>query len=110
VFARLFGGPGPQRHDLMGLASPLTHVRPGAPPFLLMHGTRDETTPFEQAAALHAALVAAGAEAQLVPLLGRYHNGTGRVENPDDPWRYWELAPMALPFFVKHLRRWPGSG
>jgi len=87
----------------------VTHVRPGAPPFLFLHGTRDETTPFEQAVALDEALVAAGADAQPVPLLGRYHNWTGRVENAGDPWRYWDAAPMALPFFVQHLRSWPRS-
>jgi acetyl esterase/lipase len=108
---RLFWGTGPEQHALMRLASPVYHVRAGAPPFLLLHGTRDETTRFEQAVALYEALVVAGAEAELVPLLGRYHNWTGRAENPDDAWRYWDAAPMALPFFVRHLRPWTaGAG
>jgi acetyl esterase/lipase len=76
------------------------------PPFLLLHGTRDETVPFEPAVQLRGALRAAGGEAELVPLLGRYHNWTGLVENPDERWRYWDLAPMALPFWIRHLRPW----
>lgn len=117
VLVGLFGGPLSERDALLRLASPLTHVRPTVaatkdapfppppPPFLLLHGTRDETTPFEQAALLHGALRAAGGASELVPLLGRFHNGTGLAANSVERWRWWDMAPMALPFFVKHLRR-----
>jgi acetyl esterase/lipase len=107
---QVFGGPVDEHLELARLASPLHHARrhaPGAPPpppFLLLHGTRDETTPFEPAVLLYEALCAAGGTAELVPLLGRYHNWTGLIENPDERWRYWDLAPMALSFLVKHLR------
>jgi acetyl esterase/lipase len=30
-----------ENRDVALAASPVTHVRPGAPPFLLMHGDRD---------------------------------------------------------------------
>jgi acetyl esterase/lipase len=104
--SRLLGVPADAHPDLARLASPVTHVGPDAPPFLLLHGTRDETTAFEQAVLLHQALRAAGVESELVPLLGRYHNWTGVEENTDERWRYWDLAPMALPFFIRHLRPW----
>ncbi|MGH2370417.1 MAG: prolyl oligopeptidase family serine peptidase, partial [Chloroflexota bacterium] len=106
VLVRLFGGPLAEREDLMRVASPVYYVGPTSPPFLLVHGTVDETTPFEQAVVLYETLVAAGVEAELVSLMGRYHNWTGQIEVPGDAWRYWELAPMALPFFVRHLRPW----
>lgn len=111
--SQVFGGPVNEKPELARRASPLYHARgrgPGAPPpppFLLLHGTRDETTPFEPAVLLCEALRATGGEAELVPLPGRFHNWTGLVENEDEPWRYWDLAPMALPFFVRHLRPWP---
>src|SRR5436190_15600564 len=38
---QLLGGPIPQRLELARLASPIRHIRPGAPPFLIMHGERD---------------------------------------------------------------------
>jgi acetyl esterase/lipase len=107
---QLLGGPANERLELAQRASPLHYARsraPGTrppPPFLLLHGTRDETTPFEPAVQLRDALRTVGADAELVPLLGRYHNWTGLVENPDERWRYWDLAPMALPFWIKHLR------
>jgi len=113
--AQVFGGPVDENAQLAHLASPLHHARrrelggPPLPPFLLLHGTRDETTPFEPALQLCEALRAAGGQAELVPLLGRYHNWTGLVENQDERWRYWDLAPMALPFFVRHLRPWTAA-
>jgi acetyl esterase/lipase len=89
----VFGAAVDDQPDLARLASPLHQARrrgPGAPPpppFLVLHGTRDETTPFEAATLLCEALRAAGGSAELVPLLGRYHNWTGLVENPADRWR-----------------------
>ena len=41
-------------------ASPITHVTPDAPPFLLVHGTADWLVPYAQSEQLHAALTAAG--------------------------------------------------
>jgi acetyl esterase/lipase len=54
-------------------ASPITHVTPDAPPFLLVHGTADRLVPFAQSEALHAALTAAGVEARLVRVDGAQH-------------------------------------
>jgi acetyl esterase/lipase len=54
-------------------ASPITHVTPDAPPFLLVHGTADWLVPFAQSEALHAALTAAGVDARLVPVEGAQH-------------------------------------
>lgn len=54
--SRLFGGTVIEREHLMRTASPLTHVNRDAPPFLIAHGTRDETVPFDQAARLRVAL------------------------------------------------------
>jgi len=101
---RLFGGTVTDKEALMRLGSPITHVSSAAPPFLIVHGTADETTPFEQAEMLHAALRSAGVAAELIPLEGRTHSWTAQIDPPDDAWRYWELAPMALPFFTKHLK------
>ncbi|WP_369252750.1 alpha/beta hydrolase fold domain-containing protein [Geodermatophilus amargosae] len=54
-------------------ASPVTHVTPQAPPFLLVHGTTDRLVPFSQSEQLHAALTAVGAESRLVPVEGAEH-------------------------------------
>jgi acetyl esterase/lipase len=54
-------------------ASPLTHVTPEAPPFLLLHGTADRVVPFSQSERLHAALRAVDVPVRLVPVEGADH-------------------------------------
>jgi dipeptidyl aminopeptidase/acylaminoacyl peptidase len=46
-------------------ASPVTHVTPAAPPFLLLHGAADRFVPCVQSERLYAALLEAGAEVEL---------------------------------------------
>ncbi len=100
----LFGGTKKERADLMRLGSPLSHITSDAPPFLIAHGTLDETVPFQQAEFLYAALTAVNVEVELIPLDGFYHNWTTQVENIPEREDTWKLGPMALPFFQKHLR------
>lgn len=52
VLWTVFGGPASTHRELEWLAGPLTHVRPGVPPYLLFHGTDDETVPYQQTATL----------------------------------------------------------
>lgn len=59
--------------DALADASPVTHVTPQAPPFLLVHGTADWLVPYEQSEILHAALTAAGVPSTLVPVEGAQH-------------------------------------
>lgn len=100
----LVGGTLEGKEDVLRLASPLYHVHPASPPFLIAHGTIDETVPFEQGRRLHEALVAAGTESELVPLEGLYHNWTTRVDAPGYAGGIHAFGPMALRFFEKHLR------
>src|SRR5436309_3243784 len=67
---RLFGGTVTERREMMRLASPITHVSPGAPPILIAHGTLDETVPLEQGERLFHALVRARCEVQFIPIEG----------------------------------------
>ncbi len=66
--ARLLGGPIAQRRELARSASPLHHVHPGAPPFLLMHGTQDQVVPYDQSVRMAQALRAQGVRADLYPV------------------------------------------
>jgi acetyl esterase/lipase len=63
--ALLLGGTAVSRPDVAAQASPLTHVSPAAPPFLLLHGSADRLVPCAQSERLYAALVEAGAEVEL---------------------------------------------
>ena len=53
--------------------SPVRHVQPGAPPFLLVHGTADDAVPYAQSESLAAALSAVGADVRLEEVPGAGH-------------------------------------
>jgi acetyl esterase/lipase len=59
---RLLGGPVSQRRPLAAQASPLTYVSKAAPPFLIVHGERDELVPPAQGKLLEEALKRVGAD------------------------------------------------
>jgi acetyl esterase/lipase len=75
--ARLLGGPAAERPELARAASPVTHARAVAPPFLLLHGDADRSVPARQSQRLHEALVAAGAQSTLDLVPGYDHMLTG---------------------------------
>ena len=57
-------------------ASPITHVTSGDPPFLLIHGDRDELVPVEQSQLMYDRLVQANVPAQLVIVKNARHSMT----------------------------------
>lgn len=54
------------RFDLARRLSPMTYVRKDVPPILSVHGTEDETVPYEHGVLLTKALRDAGADAELI--------------------------------------------
>jgi acetyl esterase/lipase len=79
--ARLLGAPVAAVPELARAASPIGHVRAGAPPFLIAHGTADRMVPFAQSEALAAALAEAGAGVRLEAVEGADHMWIG-VDDP----------------------------
>jgi acetyl esterase/lipase len=73
--AQLIGGPIHENPDKALKASPITYVTPDDPPFLIMHGTKDPTVPFEQSRELADALQKAGVKVTFVPLKEAGHGG-----------------------------------
>lgn len=80
--AYLLGGPIGERLDAAWAASPLSHVRADAPPFLLQHGDRDTWVPVDQSVRLADALRAAGGsvELEVVPHADHFFDGAPKVE------------------------------
>lgn len=103
VFYRFFGGPIFEHEDLAHLASPVSHVRSGVPPFLIVHGTRDETVPYRQALTLADALRAHRGDVTLNTIDGAYHNLLPDLDAAwgNEPWT--ALGYDALEFFTRHL-------
>jgi acetyl esterase/lipase len=73
-FLGVFPGDAPA---LAAAASPITHVGPGDPPFLLVQGGRDGLVRPVQSRAMHAALRAAGVPSTLLELRGVGHRFIG---------------------------------
>ena len=73
----MLGAPATDAPELARQASPLTHVRRGGPPTLLVHGDADVLVPAAQSRRLHAALLAAEVSSTLEILPGYSHMLTG---------------------------------
>ncbi len=67
-------------------ASPLHHVRPGLPPYLLVHGTKDDKVPFDQSLRFQETMKAAGNRCDLIVVEGGAH-GMGGWEKIDPGYR-----------------------
>ncbi len=93
----LLGGPVSERMELARLASPIAFVSSTAPPFLLIHGTRDERVPFEQAASLRDKLQNAGADVTLLAIEQGDHMQLFQQHEQT-------IMGAMLNFFTTHLR------
>ena len=90
----LLGGPISENLAKARLASPVDHVTPDDPPFLIVHGEKDPIVPVKQARILADALEKAGVEVTLQVLPDAGHG----VLNS-------ETAKLAAEFFDKHLKK-----
>ncbi len=94
VVRRLLGGGSLEEiKEKLIAASPVTYVSKDDPPFLIVHGTDDNTVPIRQAEILYAALQQAGVEAVFVKIEGGGHG----IDGP-------EVKERVMAFFDKHLR------
>jgi acetyl esterase/lipase len=91
----LLGGPILERKEAARRASPVTYISKDDPPFLIVHGDKDNTVPVGQSKELHAALQKAGVDSTLMIIPGAGH-GPGIVTP--------ESIRAVNEFFDKHLR------
>jgi alpha-L-fucosidase 2 len=57
--------------------SPMNHVKPGLPPFLQLHGDKDETVPLSQSVTFEAKMKAAGNPCETIAIPGGIHGMGG---------------------------------
>jgi acetyl esterase/lipase len=91
--SRLVGGPILERRDECAAANPITYVRVGLPPMLIIHGQADQFVPHHQSELLFAALKEHGNEATFYSLPGVRH------EHP-----YVTDASLASGYVVREAR------
>ncbi len=72
-------------YRLYAEASPVTHITPDDPPFLLMHGDQDEAVNVSQSEEMETRLKAAGVTVKFLRIAGAKHGPTfpGAVNPPD---------------------------
>lgn len=75
MIEQLLGGSPVDKPELASDASPVAFVKPGDPPFLIMHGSADPLVPVSQSQELYDALKAAGDQATLKIVQGAAHGG-----------------------------------
>jgi acetyl esterase len=75
--------------------SPISKVRPGMPPFLMIHGTADPLVPFEQSRAMCIRMQSVGAGCDLFRVPGAGHG-----------MRRWEGNPAISEPYKKEMIRW----
>lgn len=80
-------------------ASVLTYVTADDPPFLLLHGDKDETVPISQSQRLRDALKKVGVPVELVTIAGAGHGPS--MPDAKEPAK---LGERAAKWFDKHLR------
>ena len=65
--------PNPESIAILRETAPLNHVKPGLPPFLLLHGDADKTVPYPTSVNFQARLRAAGVPCELITIPGAPH-------------------------------------
>ncbi|MBE2213291.1 MAG: alpha/beta hydrolase fold domain-containing protein [Opitutaceae bacterium] len=63
----------PEALEVLRASSPINHVRPGLPPFLILHGDADKTVPSQQTLNFQAKLREARVSCELITLPGAPH-------------------------------------
>ncbi len=92
----LLGGTAAEKPETAKAASPVCHVTPDDPPFLIVHGDADRTVPLDQSRRMDAALRAAGVKTELIILPGSGHGGPA-FATP-------EMANKVAAFFDSYLK------
>lgn len=91
--------PGKESPEMLA-ASPVTHVSPDDPPFLILHGTQDGVIPVEQAEIMNARLVETGVPSLLVIVENGDHSLQGKNTSPTQD----EINAAILDFLKKNLK------
>ena len=100
VVAQVLGGTPEEKPELARLASPVSHVTPGDPPVLIVHGDKDPLLTIKHSERLCEALKNAGVEVEIVRVRNAGHGFPESGISPTRP----QIDKMVLGFFNKHLK------
>ena len=92
--SKLIGGPVLENKEACQRANPITYVTKDDPPFLIVHGDKDQSVPHNQSQLLYEALKKAGVKVRFHTVKGAGH---GRFNSP-------QVDKMVDDFFDRHLK------
>jgi acetyl esterase/lipase len=95
--AKLIGGPVQENKDKAAKANPISYATRNAAPFLILHGDKDNTVPYNQSELLVEALKKAGVEVTLKKVEGAGHGGRD-FNSPEN-------RKLIEDFFDRHLKQ-----
>ena len=105
LYAKLCGGTLSEKPDAWRQASPLLHVSAACPPFLIVHGEKDELVPIAHSERMEAALRKAGVPVEFIRVKGGNH---GMIPPPGQPRAEPDLETLCkrvAAFFDEHLKQ-----
>lgn len=92
-----------QHPELFEMASPVHYLSADDAPTLIIHGTRDQMVPYEQATEFLDASKKIGVECQLLAIKNGRHGGGGNVDD-------WNSSMVEMEkFLLSHLKLLPAS-
>ena len=105
---KLLGGTPREKPELCREATPLTHIAPGMPPFLIFHGDRDTAVPPSQTEALEKSLRRVGGDVTRIVVRNGTH-GLGPADDGESSPTLDEILDLKLAFLRRHLLRQRGG-
>ena len=102
---RLVGGLLHESEEIVSMANPITYVTSDDPPFLMIHGEKDQVVPFNQSELLYQALKEVGADATLIKVKNGDHNFVPNPSNATIEPSLQEIMRRTIGFFDSNLRK-----
>ena len=99
---KLLGGTPQEKPDLCREATPLAHISPGMPPFLIFHGDKDVAVPLSQSEALETRLKEVGGEVTRIVVRNGLHSLAPADDTGSSP-TLEEILQMKVQFLRQRL-------
>lgn len=100
---RVVGGLLYERMEIVQMVNPITYVTSDDPPFLMIHGEKDQIVPFNQSELLYQALKEAGVDVTLIKVKNGDHNYLPNPSNAIIEPSLQEIMTRTIDFFDKNL-------
>jgi acetyl esterase/lipase len=97
TYAGAWIGAQPSKEQLAKTVSPLTYVRPGLPPIIMIHGDQDPTVPYSQSVALSAALAKVHVAHEIVTIPDGRHGSFSNEETIRAYGKIWTFLRTNVP-------------